>query len=162
MDTGSLINEMRIELLQETQKSKFKIVLGILTLLVAILWIPVRLYENISVTIFDWIYVIIFLLNGLNLTMLGLGIDFERLIGKSFIHIGEQVLKIKPGVFAKEQSIRWDNIDSIACKPTSITFIRNDTSSYLLKLENLEYLTAKKIKVLIYNTAKKKDITIIE
>ncbi|MFO7657936.1 MAG: hypothetical protein R6W78_12800 [Bacteroidales bacterium] len=146
------------DLLKARKKSKFAIVIGILLLLIAISWIPTRLIEKESISGFDWLYTFIFLLNGLSQTITGLGYSIDRLIGRAFIKIDNQVIKIKTGAFDREQSINWDQIDSINYKSGNFLITENDTSSYKLTITKLEYSIIQEIKNVINEISKAKKI----
>ena len=148
------------DLLKEKKKTKFGIVLGILFFVIAISWIPIRLIEKNTISSFDWFYTIIFILNGLSQIMVGLGYSVERLIGKAFIKIDNQVIKIKTGAFDKEQSIDWNDINSIDYKPSNFIIIKNDKSSFKLTMTKLEYSVIQEIKNVINEIVNNKTIKI--
>jgi len=147
-------------LLKGRKKSTFAIVVGILFFIVAISWIPVRLTENGSVSGFDWFYMIIFLLNGLSQTMAGLGYSIDSLVGKAFIEIDNQIIRLKTGPFDKEQSITWDEIHSIDYKLNKLMITKNNRTKLNLTMSKLEYSVIQEIKNVISEIANKKEIPI--
>ncbi len=148
------------DLLKEKKKSKFALILGILSFVLAIFWITLRLIENNALSLFDWIYSFFFLLNGVSQTLSGLGYSIERLIGKAFIKIDNQAIKIKTGAFDKEQSIDWSEIRSIDYKPGNFIITKNDNSTYKLTMSKLEYSVIQEIKNVIDKIANDKKISI--
>jgi uncharacterized membrane protein len=55
------------------EKSIFRIVLGILFFVIAFTWIALRLVDGESIRVFDWIYTLVFALQGFVHTYEGLG-----------------------------------------------------------------------------------------
>ncbi len=148
------------DLLKEKKKSKFALIFSLLFYVVAISWIPIRLVENGAISGFDWFYTSIMFLNGLSQTMAGRGYSIERLIGKAFIKIDNQVIKIKTGAFDKEQSIDWSEISSIDYKPSIFIITKNDNSICQLTMTKLEYSEIQDIKNVIDKIANDKKIAI--
>ncbi len=146
------------DLLKKRKKSKFAIILSILFYVLAISWIPIRLIEKNSVSGFDWFYTVIMFLNGLSQTMAGLGYSVERLIGKAYIKIDNQVIKIKSGAFNREQSINWDEINLIDYKASNFIITKNDKTVFKLTMSKLEYSVIQEMKNVIDEIAKSKKI----
>lgn len=65
-----------IELIKK-QKSKRKIVLGILFFTIAVSWIPVRLVEKNTIFAFDWVYSSFFFLHGISQIIIGFGCSLK-------------------------------------------------------------------------------------
>jgi hypothetical protein len=147
------------DLLKRRKKSKLVIAFGIFVIVIAIIGIPLRLAEKSLNSWFDWFYTIIFLFNGLALTMTGLGYSIDKLIGKAFIEIDNQRIRIKKSIMDKEQSISWDNINTIEYKPNKFIVIKNDKTKLRLTVSNLEYSAIQDIKDVISKTANMKKIT---
>ena len=148
------------DLLKEKKKSKFALILSILFYVIAIGWIPIRLSEKGSISGFDWLYTSIMFINGLSQTMAGFGYSIERLIGKAFIKIDSQVIKIKTGAFDKEQSIDWSEINSIEYKPSNFMITKNDKTIFKLSMTKLEYSVIKEIKNVINEIGNDKKISV--
>jgi len=55
------------------EKSIFRIVLGILFFVIAFTWIALRFVDGESIRVFDWIYTLVFALQGFVHTYEGLG-----------------------------------------------------------------------------------------
>lgn len=147
------------DLLKRRKKSKLVIAFGIFVIVIAIIGIPLRLAEKSLNSWFDWFYMIIFLFNGLALTMTGLGYSIDKLIGKAFIEIDNQRIRVKKSIMDKEQSISWDNINTIEYKPNKFIVIKNDKTKLKLTVSNLEYSAIQDIKDVISKTANMKKIT---
>ncbi|MBS0011219.1 MAG: hypothetical protein KFF49_07405 [Bacteroidales bacterium] len=148
------------DLLKEKKKSKFALILGILSFVFAIFWIIIKLNDKNVLSTFDWIYSFLFLLNGISHTSSGLGYSIERLIGKAFIKIDNQVIKIKTGAFDKEQSIDWSEISSIDYKPNNFMITKKDSSIFKLSMTKLEYSVIQEIKNVIDKIGNDKNILI--
>lgn len=146
------------DLLKEKKKSRFALGLSILFYLLAIAWIPIQLIDEDTISVFDWFYVFVMFFNGLSQTMGALGYSVDRLIGKAFVKIDDQVINIKTGAFAKEQSIEWSQISSIYYQPGNFTITKTDNSTCTLTLSKLEYSVIQEIKSVIENMANDKKI----
>jgi len=147
-------------LLKVKKKSKFALILGILSFIFAIFWISLKLIDKNFLSTFDWIYSFLFLLNGVSHTSSGLGYSIERLIGKAFVKIDSNVIKIKTGTFDKEQTVDWSDINSIEYKPSNFMITRNDNSVYKLSMTKLEYSVIQEIKNVIDKIGNDKKISV--
>ncbi len=152
--------EYSIDLLKEKKKSIFILVLGILLLLLALAWIPIRWKGNGSVTFFDWIYFIAMLLSGFSQISQGLGYPIVRLFGKAYVEINNKIIRVKTGVLDKEQSVEWSDIDSINYKSGNFVITKKDNSIYNLSASKLEYIQIQEVKSVINNIANDKKISI--
>ena len=144
--------------LLKRERSRTSLLLGYALYAFAILWVIVRWRTHESITPTDWLFIILMFLNGVSQTIYGLGYPMERLFGKAFIEIDDEAIKIKPGVFDKEQQIDWNSISSIAYKPANFILTKKDGTSLTLPLSSLEYSVIQEIKDAIAATAKSKDI----
>lgn len=142
------------------KKSKPALVFAFLAYLIAILWIPFRFHERGSFSWFDLGYSLIIAVNGLSLTLTGLGSSIDRLFGKAFIKINSEVIIKKIGAFEKEQRIDWSDIKTIDYKPTNFLITRNDNSTYKLTMTKLEYSVIQEIKNVISKIGADKNISI--
>ena len=134
------------DLLKVKKKSKFPLFLGIASFAIAIVWIWIKLIYNETIKTFDWVYSILFLLNGVSHTSIGFGYSIERLFGKAFIKIDDRSIKIKMGVFKKEKEIAWSQVKSIEYKPNNYYITQSDGSTYHFKMTELEYSVIQEIK----------------
>lgn len=121
------------------QKSTTKTIVGILTLVLIVLWIGIKIYIKEAFDAFDWVYLIALFLLGILFILEGIGAPFVKIFGKAFIHIDEERISMKKGVFSKEQTIFWDEIKLIEYKPNYFLFTKQDDSLFPLKLQLLAY-----------------------
>jgi hypothetical protein len=150
--------EYKRDLLRNNEKSIIRLIFGIAFCLGSILWILVRLAENDFIRIFDWFYSGIFALNGLIHIFAGLGTSMERFFGKAFVHIDNEMIDIKLGVFEKEYKIKWEEIKSIECKSVDLTIQKLDNSSIFFPLSKLAYSDVIAIKGIVSKLADSKYI----
>ncbi len=146
--------------LLKRERSRTSLLLGYALYAIAILWIIIRWRTHHPFTTTDWIFIVLMIQNGISQTIYGLGYPMERLFGKAFIEIDDEAIKIKPGVFDKEQQIDWNSIISIAYKPANFILTKKDGTSLTLPLSSLEYSVIQEIKDAIATTAKSKDIPV--
>ena len=145
-------------LLKKRKKSTFVFILGILLLLFALTWIPVRLIENEQISGFDIIYVIIFLLNGIVQILAGRGISPEKIFGEAYINIDEKMISIKPNAVKKGNSIQWKDISFLNYNLGKFSFTLKNQQIQEVSVHNLEYSVIQDIKKSIASIAKKKEI----
>lgn len=148
------------DLLKEKRKSTLALILGLLSFAFAILWISLKLTEKDALSAFDWLYSTFIFLYGVWLTVSGLGYSIERLFGKAYIQIDDAAIKIKMGVFDKEQYIEWSAVSSVNYKPNNFTVTRNDATACKIKMAKLDYSTIQEIKNIIYKIANDKKISV--
>jgi len=135
--------EYKRDLLKNIDKSIFRVLLGIFFCTISILWIIARLADNELIRLFDWFYS---------------GISIERFFGKAFVHIDNETIDIKLGVFEKEYKIDWQEIKSIECKLGNFTIQKQDNSSVFFPISKLDYSNVVGIKNIISELADSKDI----
>ena len=148
------------DLLKEKVRSRFPLILGLVSFGLAIFWIVLKGTGPMALTTFDWVYAFLFLLNGVSHTSYGLGYSLERLVGRAYIRIDNRVIKIKTGVLDQEQKIEWPEIAAIDYKPGYFIMTRNDRSTCKLSMKKLEYSVIQEIKMVMGQIAKEKEIPI--
>ena len=135
--------------LRKNTNSKVRIVFGAIFIFIAIAWIFIRIYENESIRIFDWIYSIIFLLNGLVHILEGKGFIIASLFGKAFILINRKSIQYKPLITSKLQSVCWEEIDTINYRSTSIEVICKNQPNLSIPYSKFEYAELQSLKKII-------------
>ena len=146
------------DLLKEKKKSTFRVIIGILFFVISIFWIQNIFKAGHSLEPFDWFYSAILLLNGIVHILGGLGYSVERLIGKAYIKINSEFIKVKPGIFEKETEINWNDIDSIDYIPNVFKIHKQDKTTQLLSISKLDYSIISDIKNVISEIAKVKKL----
>lgn len=150
--------EYKNDLLKNNDKSIFRLLLGIFFCAISILWIYARLADNGFIRLFDWFYSGIFTLIGLTHILTGLGVSIDRLFGKVFVRIDNELIDIKLGVFKKEYKIKWQEIKSIEYKSGNFTVQKYDNSSVFFPISKLDYSTVIGIKDIMSKLAESKNI----
>jgi len=151
--------ELNIDLLKvQSKKSLFRVIFGILFIVFAGSWIIIRLIENESIKLFDWIYFGIFALNGIVHIVEGLGYPFGRFFGRAYILINSEFISLKSGVFEKEQFINWSDINSIDYKLNKLNIKKTDNTVLIINLTKFDYILLIEIKKAVSNIANEKNI----
>ena len=150
--------ELKKDLLKKNKKSLFRIILGILFLVISILWITDRIIDNLTIRPFDWLYTAILLLNGFVSTIDGFGVSIESLFGKADIFIDNEQISIKRGITDKEQKIYWKSMKAIDYKLNKFRIQNIDNTSMTLDLSKFEFALKNEIKETIICMAKEKNI----
>ncbi len=152
--------ELQIDLLKRSEKSWFKIIWGSAAILAVLLMIVNKTIIHRPTNPSDWIQVPGMLLFACWLLFTGLGHHVRKFFGRAYIRIDDHLIAVKKGIQAKEESILWKEIKSIQYKYNLFWFIREDNSSFLLKLSDYEYRVIKEVRNAIVLNAKEKGISI--
>lgn len=150
--------EYHKDLLQSTQKPKWAMVIGVLSLLIALIWIPLQWMEKHSLSAFDGIYFLIFVFNGVTLIMTGKGYSLERLFGKAYLSIDVREIKLKTGIFNKERILQWEQLNALDYKPNSYEFLLKNGERVKLNLIKLRHEEIQELKQVIKTLATQKKI----
>jgi len=97
--------EYQKNLLNNDEKSVWRVILGIIFIVISISWIVSRYLENIPLRVFDWVYFATFSLNGVFNIFEGIGKSMDRFLGKAFIHIDDQAMVMKPRILKKRKKL---------------------------------------------------------
>jgi hypothetical protein len=151
--------EFRKDLLKISEKSLFRIIMGMGFFLIAIFWVADRAFEYQDIRPFDWLYFGFFIFSGIIHIYEGFGYSVSKLFGKAFVQIDRDVIRIKTGVLEKEQFILWNEVASVHYKAGIFEMRRLDQPSVVFKLSGLEYALIQQIKELISLISKEKGIS---
>jgi len=144
--------------LQQIRKKKLLVVLGCAMIMLSIWYIPVKWMNKEPISIFDWGFMVVFLLNGTIQLLHGLGINEERLFGKAYITINDTGLRIKTAALAKEQSVNWNEVSSIHVGKWSVNFLQTNLNIKQIYLSKLDKETQQEVKEAIMAVADKNGI----
>ena len=149
------------DLLQTTQKPKWAGFMGVLSLLLALAWLPVQWIEKNSLSGFDGVFTLVFLFNGMALIMAGKGKSLERIFGKAYLKLNDQEIILKPGIFDKERRIPWEELGKLDYKPNRYEFGLKNGERVKLSLVRLNYDDIQELKRMIKTLAEQKSIQLI-
>ena len=141
------------------EKSKFRIITGIVYIIISVAWITIKIKEGYTIRPFDWIYSGFFSLSGVLKIIGGTGVLYS-IFGKPFIFVDNNKISIKPRVFSKEEQISWNEISNIDHKVNRFIFNTRTNNSITLQLSKLDYSSNIEIKNIISEISKKKGIKI--
>lgn len=144
--------------LLQIRKKKLLVVLGCAMIMLSIWYIPVKWMNEEPISIFDWGFMVVFLLNGTIQLLHGLGINEERLFGKAYITINDTGLRIKTAALAKEQSVNWNEVSSIHVGKWSVNFLQTNLNIKQIYLSKLDKETQQEVKEAIMAVADKNGI----
>ncbi len=153
--------EYKRDLFKGNDKSVFRLILGFAFLVISILWIISKISENELIKPFDWLYSIVFALNGVAHIFAGLGTSIERFFGKSFVNIDNDSISFKFGAFEKEKVTNWQDILSIVYVPHHLTIQMRDNSTKMFSLTKLDSSCILDIKETISKIATLKKIELV-
>ena len=86
------------DLLNHGNKSKTKLIFGIIFILISLLWILIRVIENDPIRVFDYLYSFIFLINGVVHIIESRGKSIAIFFGKAYILINQEKFEYKPKI----------------------------------------------------------------
>lgn len=153
--------EYRQDLNGHFKKSKFRFFIGILFFLFVIFLIHHRISSGQGFRVWDWIGIVIFLLNGLYHLTGGMGYLLEDFIGrKSFVHIDNDKFRIK--TIGKEHVIFWSDTESIEFRNGYLRFSPRKETLLLIQLSVLDDISKIEIVRRIKEIAVSKDIEVVE
>ena len=102
--------ELYKDLIEKPEQRKFQFWLGIVFSGFAIGGIFIILMLREKVRLFEGLYAVILLLNGVFNILEGRGKSLTRLFGKAYVAINEESIQIKPSILKKEQRFFWKDI----------------------------------------------------
>jgi hypothetical protein len=152
--------EYQIDLLKKSKKYWFRIIWGIVVILVVIAWFADRIIENLGISTFDWVYQLLMVLFAAWLLVTGLGYHVRKLFGSAYIRIDDHLIAFKNGIWVKGESIPWKEIKSIKFKYNQFRITRVDGSASLLKLPYANSIVSNEAIHAVVKTAREKAIEI--
>lgn len=143
------------------EKSKYRIIFGILAIVFSISWIFINLGENDEIKIFDWFYFAIFLTLGIGHVIEGAGVFLVEIFGaKAYIQVDAEKIRIKINPFVKEKTVAWNEILELEYKSARYKITKVDNSNIILDLPTENYRQVQGIKEIIKSFATEKGIHI--
>jgi hypothetical protein len=134
------------DLLIIEEKSKTRIVVGLIFLAISIYWIAYRLDDALVFRLFDGFYAGLFALIGLVNLVEGFGISAGKFVGKAFVIVDDERISIKPGIFAREQTIHWPSVQSVDYELNRFRIRKTDNTTEVLDLSPLSYTVKIEVK----------------
>jgi hypothetical protein len=139
------MENIQINILRSPSRSTVRRFLGILYIILAILWIAIRIVHReaepgrFPFPYFDIVYALFFGFSGAVFLIEGSGISIGRWFGEAYIRLDSTGIFIKKGVFSKEWSVLWSEISEVEFSMFKIRFGMKDNSSRELNYDNLDY-----------------------
>ncbi|MBW6478999.1 MAG: hypothetical protein K0B37_06170 [Bacteroidales bacterium] len=102
-----------------------------------VLWISLSIYYDLikDESVFKFIF---YLIIGLFVISMGLGVPFEKLFGKKYIYVSDDELHIKLRVLKKGTKTGWKEISSIELWPGKILITTRNKNNYSADLREIE------------------------
>jgi hypothetical protein len=119
------------------KKSRFRFFIGILFFLFTVFLIQHRISSGQGFRVWDWIGIVIFLLNGLYHLTGGMGYALENFLGrKSYILIDEEQIHIK--TVSKARQVYWTEIATIAYQSGYLRITKKDNRTDLIMVSGVD------------------------
>ena len=113
--------------------------MGVIAIVFCIIYFTLRIHGNkdksdtfLPMTLYMLVYGIFGILNGL-------GYSVEKFFGSAYVHIDDEHIAIKTGVWTKVKSLRWSQIKSLEYKTNWYKIIDLNGIPSKLILSELEY-----------------------
>lgn len=145
-------------LLVSPKKSTTQVLLGIFSLIFAVVWPCFRMLDNVSIRLSDWVYAAFFFLSGIVHTLSGLGKPIESHFGTAFIQLDTHYVHLKLSVFKKESKFKWEDIQSIAYEPTLLRIRTHDNSTHVFDVSALDFSCLQELKKVLAELAAEKQV----
>jgi hypothetical protein len=151
--------ELKKDLLAIEKKSIFRMLLGVLFLLIAGHRPIFIIFENAKITTFDWVYIWVFALNGVLHIVEGYGYSLTKLFGRAFIVINNELISAKTKINREEVTVYWKDIKCIDFSYSKLVSVKADNTKLNIAIGDLTYDTKKAMKVSIAQIMEDKKIT---
>jgi hypothetical protein len=152
------MNSLKIDF-QEKPKSKPRIVIGLLMLILSIVYLIVSDHPE-GMQWFVIGYGFTFFLLGLSHMAEGSGYSISKFIGEAYLLIDEEQCKYKPYMSKSAQVTNWEDIDSIKFAINHADLIKDDSVIAQLEYSRFTYQQVLDIKSLLNSIAENKGISI--
>lgn len=147
-------------LLKLKTNSKLQIILGFTMFALAIAWYPIQFHDKGNVSIFDWIFIALFSLNGIIQITTGFGFPPRSLLGKAYIVVNNDEIIYKPYVTKPERKASWSNIQSITSQTGRIdVYDSNGKCLSIIQPGCFDLPTLKELKAAIAAISKEKNVS---
>ena len=151
--------ELKIDLLKGKKKAPYRIVFGIIFVLLGIAIFFSKIKANGTANLFDWIYSGLFAFLGVTHIVEGFGAySFDRLFGKAYVLINSESILLKASVWSKKQFVNWSDIKFIDYKLNKFEIEKTDGSTMIIDLFELSYKLVIEVKQAIFCIAKEKNL----
>lgn len=91
----------------------------------------------------------------------GLGYRHERLPGKAYVQIDDEVFVLKPWWPKKEMSVLWKDVNGIVYSAEKYTMRTRDGRAVMFELTTLDYAVIQEVKAMVEQIAAEKGIEVI-
>ncbi len=147
-----------LKLTPGVKKSKTRIIVGIVFLVLYFGWIFLRLTEPFPVKSYEWIFLSTFFLNGVLHLTGGLGIGPPAFLSDMSILISSQELRLKTGPFKPVQRFAWSEVRSLDYRMGKLHLTRATGQSETFDLAIFGYSDLQGIKKTLSLLAKEKGV----
>jgi len=131
--------ELYIDLIPKRKRSNFTLAMGMIAIVMATTYFILRtqgVKEKSDAYLSMMIYMVGYGIYGI---IIGLGYSVEKFFGSAYVHIDDEHIAIKTGVWTKVRSLSWCQIKSIEYKTNWYKIIDLNGIPSKLILSDLEY-----------------------
>ena len=150
--------ELKVDISEKAKKSPFKVVLGVIYLVLACSCIGIRIIDQEGIRVSDWVFFGVFILNGIFFIIDGLGVYFEKFYSNAHILINSELISMKLSITDRKRSVYWNDIKSVDCRAEILKIEKTEGKNVLIDISELSYYLRSDIKDTICSIAKEKNI----
>lgn len=149
---------MYINLAFTYPKNNIRIGFGLLTIAFAIGNFWLQWSNRGTADAFDFLYFFIFILLGYLYASMGMGKNPLSFLGKSFLFIDDQHIKLKATLFGKEIITLWDDVNQVQIKANTIVLFLPNSNTLEIGTDKMTDEDLRLCKSTLINLCKTKEI----
>ena len=141
-----------------SSRSNFKLIFGIIFLIVSVAWLLEKYVQGENPNWFDFVLAAIMFLNGVLHLSFGVGYSLEGIFGKAFIRINDQEIVVKPSAFENRQQMDWREVHCVNFDYSQIVVDGINKNHISIFTSDLDSASEKELKALMQDIAVRKGI----
>ncbi len=149
------------DLLPRNNVSVVNFVFAGVFLLTGIFSVAVRHTPHAPMQTVEWAIIIVWFIASAIRVHKGLGYRHERLLGKAYVQIDDEVFALKPWWQKKEMSVLWKDVNGIVYSAEKYTMRTRDGRAVMFELTTMDYAVIQEVKAMVEQIAAEKGIEVI-
>jgi hypothetical protein len=122
-------------------------------LIAGVYYMAIRCTIHAPMQVSEWAFVVACFAASVSWFCRGLGYRFERLLGKAYVRIDDEVFALKPGWQKKATSVLWEDVSGILHNADTYTMRTRDSGADLFELAILDYAVIQEGKTAVEQVA---------
>jgi len=101
------------DFLEKEKHSLLQLFFGVIFIILSILMIISKQRGLAELSVWEWLFAVVFFLNGIVNLLEGRGVRVEKYFGKAYLAINQESFQMKRTVFHPVQDIRWQQVQKL-------------------------------------------------